>query len=218
MNLQGSEKMTTRSQFSQKLAVSAACALSSASFIIPSPAEAEVEYATAIFAGGCFWCMEPPFDKMGPGVISTVSGYCGGKEENPDYNKVSLGLTSHAESLQVTFDPSIVSYEELLDVFWHQIDPTVKDQQFCDKGKQYRSAIFYSGDKQKKLALESKEKYETMGVFSGPILTEITPATQFWPAEEYHQDYYLKKPMLYKYYRGLCGRDKYLDQVWGPKT
>eukprot|EP00953_Heterococcus_sp_UTEX-ZZ885_P001547 1353-Heterococcus_DN1.PRE.1 len=174
------------------------------------------ETAEAVFAGGCFWCMEPPFDKLGEGVVSTISGYCGGNEKNPTYNQVSLGQTGHAESLQVIYDPAKISYEQLLDVFWHQINPTTRDRQFCDGGHQYRSAIFCKTEAERKAALASKSKYEASGVFGGrPLVTEITQYKQFWPAEDYHQDYYINNPQKYYYYRGLCGRDAYLDKVWG---
>eukprot|EP00238_Polyblepharides_amylifera_P008068 CAMPEP_0196582366 /NCGR_PEP_ID=MMETSP1081-20130531/38679_1 /TAXON_ID=36882 /ORGANISM="Pyramimonas amylifera, Strain CCMP720" /LENGTH=217 /DNA_ID=CAMNT_0041902907 /DNA_START=293 /DNA_END=946 /DNA_ORIENTATION=+ len=172
----------------------------------------------AIFAGGCFWCMEPPFDKT-LGVISTTSGYSGGKEANPTYRQVSDGGTGHAEALLVKYDSSKVSYEELLDVFWHQINPTQKDRQFCDGGRQYRSAIFYRNEQEKAAALASKKKYSALGVFGPPareLYTEVKPAGTFWPAEDYHQDYYLKNPERYYYYRNACGRDRYLNAIWGP--
>lgn len=168
----------------------------------------------AIFAGGCFWCVESAFQEL-PGVSSAVSGYCGGQEENPTYTQVSDGLTGHAEAVEVAYDPSKISYNELLDVFWHNIDPTTVDQSFVDHGRQYRSAVFYLNDSQKKQALQSKEKYEGLGVFKAPIVTEIKPATRFWIAEEYHQDYYKKNPRRYKFYRDNSGRDQYLKKIWG---
>jgi peptide-methionine (S)-S-oxide reductase len=171
-------------------------------------------YAKATFAGGCFWCMEHPFDVL-DGVISTTSGYTGGKVVNPTYEQVSSGRTGHAEAVQVVYDPKKVSYEKLLDVFWHNIDPTVKDQQFCDAGSQYRSAIFYHDDEQKRLAEASKAALEKNKPFKGPIYTEITRATEFYPAEDYHQDYYLKNSLRYKFYRNGCGRDARLKQLWG---
>ncbi|KAG5186969.1 peptide methionine sulfoxide reductase [Tribonema minus] len=181
----------------------------------PYKAQAQ-ELATAVFAGGCFWCMEPPFDKLGDGVVATTSGYCGGNEKNPTYKQVSAGKTGHAESLQVTYDPSKVSYEKLLDVFWHQINPTQVDRQFCDGGHQYRSAIFYKNEEEKKLAEETKAYWQASGKFgSRPLATEISPYKQFWPAEDYHQDFYKTNPSTYYYYRGLCGRDQYLDSIWG---
>lgn len=166
---------------------------------------------TAIFAGGCFWCMQPPFDKLA-GVISTTAGYCGGAETNPTYSQVSSGSTSHAESIQVVYDSKKISYEQLLEVFWKNIDPTTPNRQFCDTGKQYRSAIFYLNDQQKQLALNSLEKLKSS---KGAIVTEVTPATTFYPAEDYHQQYYLKNPEDYKRYRSGCGRDAKLAELWG---
>uniref|UniRef100_A0A061SDJ1 peptide-methionine (S)-S-oxide reductase n=1 Tax=Tetraselmis sp. GSL018 TaxID=582737 RepID=A0A061SDJ1_9CHLO len=172
--------------------------------------------AVATFAGGCFWCMEGPFDKL-DGVVSTTSGYTGGEEANPSYQLVSAGVTGHAESIQVLYDPKRVSYATLLDVFWHQIDPTTPGRQFCDRGNQYRSAIFPANRGQERLARESLKAYEASGVFGEGkrIVTEISPLGPFWEAEGYHQDYYLKNPELYRYYRTRCGRDDYLRQIWG---
>ena len=170
--------------------------------------------AKAIFAGGCFWCMEHPFDVL-PGVVSTTSGYIGGQKKNPTYEEVSSGRTGHTEAVQVVYDPKKVTYEKLLDVFWHNIDPTVKDQQFCDHGSQYRSGIFYTDDEQKRLADASKAALDRNKPFSAAIVTEITRATEFYPAEDYHQDFYLKNPLRYKYYRSGCGRDARLKQLWG---
>ena len=172
--------------------------------------------AVATFAGGCFWCMEPPFEKL-EGVKSVVSGYTGGAEKDPTYKQVSAGETGHAESVRVTYDPDTVTYEKLLDVFWHNIDPTTVDRQFVDEGRQYRSAIFFHDGEQKKLALASKEKLEKSGVFGAPIVTEIVSAGAFYPAEEYHQDYYKKSTVKYKYYRYRSGRDEYLKKIWGGK-
>ena len=168
----------------------------------------------ATFAGGCFWCMQPPFDHT-EGVISTVVGYTGGRTENPTYEEVSYQDTGHAESIQVTFDPARVSYEQLLDVFWHNIDPLARDRQFCDVGAQYRSAIFTHDETQQRLALESKKKLEESGRFSEPIATQIVPASAFYPAEDYHQEYYRKNPIRYKFYRFNCGRDQRLRELWG---
>jgi peptide-methionine (S)-S-oxide reductase len=168
----------------------------------------------ATFAGGCFWCMEPAFDKL-QGVQSVVSGYTGGRKINPTYEEVSAGTTGHAESIEIVYDPSVIGYSILLDVFWHNIDPTVKDRQFCDIGSQYRSAIFYHTEEQKRLAAESKKALEQSKRFPGPIYTEIVPATTFYPAEEYHQQYYRKNPIRYKYYRFGCGRDQRLKELWG---
>jgi peptide-methionine (S)-S-oxide reductase len=169
---------------------------------------------TATFAGGCFWCMEPPFENLA-GVISVTAGYTGGKTANPTYEEVSAGSTGHAESVRIEFDPSRISYFQLLQVFWHNIDPTTLNRQFCDSGNQYRSAIFYQNEMQKKLALESEQALEKTKPFPEPIVTEITPASTFYPAEEYHQDYYRKNPIRYKYYRFSCGRDQRLRELWG---
>jgi methionine-S-sulfoxide reductase len=173
-------------------------------------------YEKATFAGGCFWCMEPPFDKL-DGVISTTSGYTGGPEKNPTYKDVSAGRTGHAEAVEIIYDPGKVSYRKLLEVFWMQINPTTPDRQFVDVGSQYRSAIFYHDDQQRRLAEESKKEMATSGRFDGPIVTPIEQAGPFWPAEEYHQDYYTKKPLRYKFYRFGSGRDQYLEKVWGMK-
>jgi peptide-methionine (S)-S-oxide reductase len=170
--------------------------------------------AVATFAGGCFWCMEPPYDKL-DGVHSTVSGYIGGEKLNPTYREVSAGSTGHTEAVQITYDPAKVSYEQLLDVFWVNIDPTVSDRQFCDRGNQYRTGIFYHGDEQRELAQASKSKLESTKPFKDPIVTEITAADTFYPAEDYHQDYYKKNPLRYKFYRYNCGRNKRLDELWG---
>lgn len=168
----------------------------------------------ATFAGGCFWCMEHPFDEL-DGVVATTSGYTGGEEENPTYEQVSSGATGHAEAVRVLFDPERISYRELLGVFWRQINPTQKNRQFCDVGAQYRTAIFYHDDEQKALAEESRKELQAEDRFGGAIVTEIVPAGRFWPAEEYHQDYYRKNPLRYSFYRANCGRDQYLERVWG---
>lgn len=172
---------------------------------------------TAIFAGGCFWCTEADFDKV-PGVISTTSGYTGGHLANPSYAQVSAGGTGHAEAVKVTFDPSKTSYALLLRRYWLSIDPLTKDQQFCDHGSQYRTAIFYLDEAQKKQALAFRKSLEDRRVFKQPIVTEITPAGVFYPAEDYHQDYHQKNPVRYAYYRNGCGRDERLKQVWGVPT
>ena len=185
-------------------------------------APASAATAKAIFAGGCFWCMEPPFDKT-EGVISTTSGYTGGTKRNPTYEEVSRGVTGHAEAVEIVYDPKRVTYKQLLEVFWKNIDPVVKDAQFCDHGPQYRSGIFWLDEEQKKLADESKAaltKGEAFGSakpvgFKGGVVTEVTKAAQFWPAEEYHQDYYTKNPVRYAYYRTACGRDARLKELWG---
>ena len=170
--------------------------------------------AKATFAGGCFWCMEPPFEAL-DGVVSVTSGYTGGAKDRPTYGEVSEGGTGHAEAVEIAYDPAKVSYQKLLDVFWHNVDPTTPDRQFCDKGRQYRTAIFYHDDTQKRLAEESKAALERAGTLPGPIVTEIVSAESFWPAEEYHQDYYKKNPVRYRYYRYGCGRDARLRELWG---
>lgn len=170
--------------------------------------------AVAIFAGGCFWCMEPPYDKL-PGVISTISGYTGGRVANPTYEQVSAGNTGHTEAVKVTYDPRKVEYAKLLDVFWHNIDPVAVNRQFCDVGAQYRSGIFPVTAQQRRLAEASKRKLAASGRFERPIATEITDASTFYPAENYHQDYYKKNPIRYKFYRWNCGRDQRLDELWG---
>jgi peptide-methionine (S)-S-oxide reductase len=170
--------------------------------------------ATATFAGGCFWCMEPPFDEL-DGVTSTTSGYTGGHKVNPTYEEVSAGTTGHAEAVQVVYDPARITYERLLEVFWRNIDPTTPDAQFCDHGSQYRSAVFYHDPEQRRLAEESKRALEAAGRLKARIVTEIVPAGAFYPAEEYHQDYYKKNPIRYKLYRLGCGRDQRLSELWG---
>lgn len=174
----------------------------------------KAQYQTATFAGGCFWCMEPPFDKL-DGVISTTSGYTGGSMKNPTYKDVSRGGTGHAEAMQIVYDPARISYDELLNVFWHNIDPTNANGQFCDWGNQYRSEIFYHDAEQEKLARQSLAALNELKPFDAPVVTGITPATTFYPAEDYHQDYYQKNPVRYKFYRYGCGRDKRLEELWG---
>lgn len=174
-------------------------------------------WAKATFAGGCFWCMEPPFEKLG-GVKEVLSGYAGGDEPNPTYEQVSAGQTGHAEVVQVAFDPDKTSYDTLLDVFWRNIDPTTRNAQFVDQGRQYRSAIFYHDDEQKKKAEASKEALAASGRFDKPIVTEIEPLTAFWPAEGDHQDYYKKNPFRYKLYRLGSGRDQFLKKTWGGES
>ena len=170
------------------------------------------QLAKATFAGGCFWCMEGPFDKL-DGVVSTTSGYTGGTKKNPSYEEVSSGGTGHAESVQVVYDPAKVSYEKLLEVYWHNIDPLAKNRQFCDVGTQYRSAIFYQNENQKRLAEASKAEIQKR--FKQPVQTEIVAASAFYPAEDYHQDFYKKNPLRYKLYRTGCGRDARLEELWG---
>jgi peptide-methionine (S)-S-oxide reductase len=175
---------------------------------------AGTQTAKATFAGGCFWCMQPPFEVL-DGVVSTTVGYTGGHKKNPTYEEVSAGGTGHAESIEIVYDPSRIGYEKLLEVFWHNVDPTRRDAQFCDAGHQYRSAIFYHGEEQKRLAEESKKALETSTRLPGPIVTEIVPASEFYPAEEYHQRYHEKNPIRYKFYRYNCGRDQRLKELWG---
>lgn len=168
--------------------------------------------AKATFAGGCFWCMEPPFEKQS-GVVSVVSGYTGGRTPNPSYEAVSSGATGHLEAVEVTYDPGKVSYGRLLEIFWRNVDPTNPRGQFCDVGPQYRAAIFVHDTAQHRAALASKSRIETTKKFA--VVTEILPAQPFYKAEEYHQDYYRKKPVRYRFYRFNCGRDRRLQQVWG---
>ncbi len=168
----------------------------------------------ATFAGGCFWCMEPPFDRL-DGVLSTTSGYIGGHTRNPTYQEVVAGASGHAEAVQITYDPRRIDYAELLDVFWRNIDPLTANRQFCDAGNQYRAAIFYHDEEQKRLAEASRQKLAASQRFKQPIVTEIVAADTFYPAEDYHQDYYRKNPVRYKFYRYGCGRDKRLEELWG---
>lgn len=178
--------------------------------------KSESRLAVAIFAGGCFWCMEHPFDKL-EGVVDTIVGYTGGHVENPTYEEVSSGTTGHLEAVKVVYDPGKISYRELLQVFWRNINPTDPGGQFVDRGPQYRSAIFYLTEEQKEEAERSKRELQESGRFSSPIVTEILPAGPFYPAEEYHQDYYRKNPLRYRFYRYGSGRDQFLKKVWGDK-
>ncbi len=171
--------------------------------------------AEATFAGGWFWCMEPPYDKQ-PGVSATISGYMGGELENPTYEQISHGGTGHVEVVQIAYDDSQIGYDQLLEIFWRNIAPFAVDRQFCDSGDQYRSAIFYHNDEQRELAEASKAEMEAR--FEQPIATEIAPASEFWAAEEYHQDYYEKNPLRYRFYRLSCGRDDRLEEVWGEEA
>ncbi len=172
------------------------------------------QQAKATFAGGCFWCMEEAFEKV-EGVVSAISGYTGGQVKNPSYEQVSAGGTGHTESIEVIYDPSRVTYAQLLEVFWRNVDPTTPNAQFCDYGNQYRTAIFYHDEDQKKLIDTSKQNIENSKNFPESIVTEIAPASVFYLAEEYHQDYYAKNPIRYKYYKWNCGRAKRLEQLWG---
>lgn len=167
----------------------------------------------ATFAGGCFWCMESDFEKV-DGVLEVLSGYTGGEVENPTYEEVSSGRTGHVEAVQVVYDPSKVTYEQLLDVFWRHVDPTDPGGQFVDRGPQYRTAIFYHDEEQKRLAEASRQKLQESGRFSKPIVTEILPLGKFYKAEDYHQDFYKKSPVRYHFYRAASGRDAFLKTVW----
>jgi peptide-methionine (S)-S-oxide reductase len=182
--------------------------------VVPSVAYGQT-FAKATFAGGCFWCMEKPFDVL-PGVISTTSGYTGGQTANPSYRQVSAGKTGHAESVQVVYDPSQVSYEKLLDVFWHNVDPLDAEGQFCDRGTQYRSSVFVYDEPQRKQAEQSKQALEKSGI--QPIATQIVTAGEFYPAEDYHQNYYETNALKYRFYRFTCGRDQRLAEVWGEPS
>jgi peptide-methionine (S)-S-oxide reductase len=173
-------------------------------------------HALATFAGGCFWCMEPPFDAL-DGVISTTSGYTDGRTANPTYEQVSTGRTGHTEAMQVVYDPAKVSFEKLVEVFWSNIDPTDNRGQFCDRGLHYRPTLFYHDEAQREIAERSRAELEKTKPFKAEINTPIVAASTFYPAEEYHQDYYVKNPIRYKYYRNACGRDKRLEQLWGPR-
>lgn len=169
----------------------------------------------ASFAGGCFWCMEEAFEKV-PGVTSVTSGYMGGRVENPSYEQVSGGGTGHAEAVEVLYDPAKVSYAKLLDAFWHNVDPVTPNAQFCDHGSQYRAVIFYESEEQKHVAEESKRAIEQSKRFTQPIVTELVMASKFYPAEDYHQDFYKKNPIRYKFYKYNCGRAQRLEELWGP--
>ena len=171
-------------------------------------------HAVATFAGGCFWCMEPPFDKLA-GVDATISGYTGGTKVNPTYEEVSSGRTGHAEAVQVVYDPKKITYEQLLDVFWHNVDPTVTNRQFCDTGTQYRTAIFYHDEAQRKAAKASLAALRKSKPFKDPIVTPIQMAGPFYPAEDYHQNFYRTNPVRYQLYRKGCGRDARLKELWG---
>ena len=189
--------------------------------VLSFPANAEQTDADrrlekATFAGGCFWCMEEAFEGI-EGVVSVTSGYTGGRKANPDYEEVSAGGTGHAEAVEILYDPAKVSYAKLLEVFWRNIDPTTPDRQFCDGGNQYRSAIFYKDETQKRLAEESKQAVERSKPFKGSIVTQIVSASAFYVAEDYHQDFYKKNPIRYKFYKYNCGRAQRLEELWGRK-
>ena len=183
--------------------------------VMPPAVPANTEgLAQATFAGGCFWCMEKPFDQL-DGVISTTSGYTGGQQENPTYKQVSSGSTGHAEAVQVVYDPEKISYEQLLGVFWRNVDPLDAGGQFCDRGNQYRTGIFYHNDDQRRLAEQAKQQLATSGELQKPVVTEVVKFQAFYPAEDYHQDYYQKNSLQYKLYRTACGRDRRLTELWG---
>jgi peptide-methionine (S)-S-oxide reductase len=202
------EEMAMRAFRALVYAVVGAAAMSA---LAQSPGEG---LQKATFAGGCFWCMEPPYDKL-PGVISTTSGYMGGTKPNPTYEEVSSGRTGHAEVVQVLYDPKKVSYEKLLETFWRNVDPTVRDRQFCDIGTQYRTAIFAHTEEQRRIAERSKAELQKTKPFTQDIVTPIVPAGAFYPAEDYHQDFYKKNPVRYRFYRDGCGRDARLKELWG---
>jgi len=207
-------KLTTRWISSTTLLLAlAGCGTIAESEEVAVPANA----ARAIFAGGCFWCMEPPYDEL-DGVYATISGYIGGETQNPTYKAVSAGVTGHTEAVEVVYDPEVVSYDELLDVFWVNIDPTTDDRQFCDWGSQYRPGVFYKTPEERAAVEKSKAEIERTKTFSEPLKVEITLATTFFPAEEYHQDYYKKNPIRYKTYRRGCGRDARLKKLWGDRA
>ncbi len=183
--------------------------------LVVAPLQA-AQTETAIFAGGCFWCTESDFDKV-PGVVSTTSGYIGGHQQNPTYQQVSAGGSGHVEAVQVIYDPTQISYAKLLDKFWHSVDPTTPDAQFCDHGSQYRSAIFYLNSEQQQLAEASKVALEKNKPFKQPIVTQIVAASTFYPAEQYHQNYHERNSVRYNYYRWSCGRDQRLEELWDKK-
>lgn len=186
-----------------------------AGLLLPLCPVQAADTARATFGGGCFWCMEPPFDKL-EGVNSTVSGYAGGHVKNPTYEQVSSGDTGHVEVVQVTYDPDKISYKKLLEVYWPNTDPTDPDGQFCDQGDSYRPVIFYHNERQQRLAEASKQALQENKPFNGPVTTQIEPLSDnFWPAEDYHQNYYKKNPLKYKFYRYRCGRDERLKELWG---
>jgi len=186
--------------------------------IVPlASAQPSSELARATFAGGCFWCMEPPYDKL-DGVVETISGFSGGHVENPSYNAVVRGGTGHLEVVQVVYDPSIISYEALLDVFWRNIDPFQSDGQFCDRGPMYRSAIFVKNDAERQAAEASRDAVATLGLSDRPVDTRILDFEAFYPAEDYHQNYYIENSVRYTYYRWRCGRDQRLEELWGQNA
>ena len=210
--------MTTTSRCLASLAAAALFGLAVA--VVPAGAQTSATppaapgLAKATFAGGCFWCMEPPFDKL-DGVISTTSGYAGGERRHPTYQEVASGQTAHAEAVEVVYDPTKISYTQLLDVFWKNVDPLVRNRQFCDRGAQYRTAIFFHDAEQARQARDTKRRIDESGRFDAPVVTQIVEAGVFWAAEDSHQDYYTKNPIRYRVYRYGCGRDRRLKDLWG---
>ena len=200
-----------------RIANGAAGALLSASLLMGAGAAASAATAVATFAGGCFWCVESDFDKV-PGVLETESGYTGGTLENPTYDDVTAGGTGHYEAVRITYDPAKVSYDKLLDVFWHSVDPTDAGGQFCDRGESYRTAVFAHSPEQKQAAVASKKTINESGDLQGSIVTPILMAKAFYPAEDYHQGYYMKDPLRYRFYRFGCGRDNRLREIWGKEA
>jgi peptide-methionine (S)-S-oxide reductase len=198
------------------LSVFLAAAAAMAPPLSAQPAEGSDDSAVATFAGGCFWCVEEAFDAV-KGVVSTTSGYIGGHVPDPSYEDVVRGDTGHAEAVQVEYDPDVVTYETLLDTFWHNVDPLDAGGQFCDRGNSYRTAIFYHDERQRELAEESKRELEASDVLPGKIVTEIVPAGEFYAAEGYHQDYYERNALRYQFYKFTCGREARLEELWGPK-
>ena len=200
-----------------RIAKGTAGALLSASLLMGAGGAASAATAVATFAGGCFWCVESDFDKV-PGVLKTESGYTGGTVENPTYEAVTQGGTGHYEAVRITYDPAKVTYDQLLDVFWHSVDPTDAGGQFCDRGESYRTAVFFHSPTQKRAAISSKKAINDSGELKGSIVTPILMAKAFYPAEEYHQGYYMKDPLRYRFYRFGCGRDNRLREVWGKEA
>ena len=180
-------------------------------------AASDDELATATFAGGCFWCVESDFDTV-PGVVETISGYTGGTTANPTYKQVGEGDTGHREAVQIRYDPKQVSYERLLEIFWRSVDPTDGGGQFCDRGESYQTAIFVDNEEEQRLAEAAKAAIDQSMVLDAPVVTPIEPAGEFYPAEDYHQDYYTKNPFRYRFYRFSCGRDSRVQQVWGKQA
>ena len=209
--------MTRRFLFSS-LAVATALIASALAFgVSPSQAEEQKGHKTAIFAGGCFWCVESDFDKV-PGVVTTISGYIGGTSKDPTYKQVTAGGTGHIEAVKITYDPKKVTYSRLLDIFWRSVDPTDAGGQFCDRGESYQTTVFAVDDEQKRTAEASKAALQKSGKLENPIVTPIRPAGMFYAAEDYHQDYYKKNPVRYRFYRFGCGRDARVRALWGDEA